>query len=55
MHLRVPEIKHFKGGYVFQGDYKKVAIREEACIGIDNNLMDMFGDFITPKNWKGNF
>ena len=34
MHLRIPVLQYFKGGFNLQGNFDRIPIKDETCIGI---------------------
>ena len=49
IHLQVPEIQHFDGGFAIVGNYKKVPVVNAACIQVETGLNDIITNQFTPK------
>ena len=55
IHFRVPQMKIFKGGFMIQGDYKKVPILKAACQEINTDFVGFITNLVAPKMLKQKF
>ena len=49
MHLDIPDVSYFKGGFIIQGNFDHVPVRNEACLGLSTNGADMLGKVFAPE------
>jgi len=48
IHLGIPELQYFKGGFSLLGDYQEVPIRDEACLEVSTNGLDLLTQIFAP-------
>ena len=53
IHLGVPRLVFFKGGFVIDGKYSEVPVREESCLELDTNALDFLAKGMAPQIIKG--
>jgi len=49
MHLGIPELQSFKGGFILSGRFDKVNVNDDACMEILTNGLEFFGQMFTPE------
>jgi len=48
IHLGIPELDYFKGGFLLKGDFDKVAVNDDACLEVETNTLEMITHAIAP-------
>lgn len=49
MHLLVPDLTYFQGGFELKGNFNTVPVNDEACIEISTDGLDFMGKFFQPE------
>lgn len=49
----MPRLELFKGGFVIDGKYSEVPVREESCLELDTNAIDFLAKGMAPQIIKG--
>jgi hypothetical protein len=49
IHLGIPQLQCFKGGFILSGKFDKVDVNDEACMEISTNGLDFFGAMFAPE------
>ena len=48
IHLGIPELDYFKGGFLLKGDFDQVPVNNEACLEVETNTLEMVTQAIAP-------
>lgn len=49
IHLSIPQLRNFNGGFILSGKYDKVDVNEEQCMEISTNGLDFLGRVFAPE------
>ena len=53
IHLDIPELQYFKGGFIIKGDFKHLDVNNKACVGLQTNGADLLGRMFAPEIIRG--
>lgn len=49
IHLGIPQLRNFNGGFILSGKYDQVVVNEDQCIEISTNGLDFLGRVFAPE------